>query len=311
MFKSTKIKGIIPALVTPFDKDENLDLERLESLVEWLLTKKVNGFYLTGSTGEGFLMTMEERKLVAENVVRIVNGRVPVIVHIGNISTKLSIELAQHAEKIGADAISSVPPFYWHFDDSHIKSYYEDVSNSTSLPMIIYNVPLAGLLGFGFIKKLARIHNVKGIKYTGYTHQDIHKCKDQISKKFMVYSGADEMAVSGLVNGADGIIGSFYTMIPDLFVEIYNNVKAHKIDEAQYLQKCAVCIIEASLKFDYYSVIKESTRWMGVDAGYVRRPFKNLTEKEIVAIKKDLTKIAHKYSDIDIELFRALRKEEN
>ncbi len=250
MFKTTKIKGIIPALVTPFDKEENLDLDRLENLVEWLLKKGVNGFYLTGSTGEGFLMNMDERKKVAETVVKIVNGRVPIIVHIGNISTKLSIELAKHAEEIGADAISSVPPFYWHFDNAHIKSYYSDISDATSLPMFIYNVPLAGLLGFGLIKKLAKIKNVHGIKYTGYTHQDIHKCKDQISKKFMVYSGADEMAVSGLVNGADGIIGSFYTMIPDLFVQLYNHVKAHEIDEAQYLQKCAVSIIEASLKYD-------------------------------------------------------------
>lgn len=307
MFDIKDIKGIIPALVTPFDENENVDLERLENLVEWLLEKGVNGFYLTGSTGEGFLMNMEERKLVCETVVKKVNKRVPIIAHIGCISTKLSIELAQHAEKVGADAISSVPPFYWHFDNSHISSYYKEICDATSLPMIIYNVPLAGLLGFDFIKKLSKIPNVKGVKYTGYTHQDIHKCKNKISRKFMVYSGADEMALSGIINGADGIIGSFYTMLPDLFVQIFDNAKHHDIDRAQYLQKIAVSIIDISLKYDYYAVIKESTRWMGCDSGYVRRPFKNLNEEEIQKVKGDLTKLAKKYKDVDIALFNALR----
>lgn len=304
-FKHNEIKGVIPALITPFDESENFDEGRTRKLVGFLLEQGVNGLYLTGSTGEGFLMSLDERKKCVEVVIDEVKGRVPVIVHIGAISTKLSIELAKHAENAGADAISSVPPFYWKFSENHIYNYYKDISDACSLPMIVYNVPLAGLMGFDFIKRLSTLENVKGIKYTASTHQDIYKCKE-LKEDFMVYSGADEMAVSGLFNEADGIIGSFYTMLPDLFIKLYNYVKDNKMQEAQRLQKMAVALIEASLKYDYYAVIKASTKWMGVDSGFVRRPFVALSEAEINAVKEEFRKIKAKYNEDDILVLKNL-----
>lgn len=305
-FSYEEIKGVIPALITPFDHEENFDEMRMRKTVNWLLEEGVHGFYLTGSTGEGFLMTPDERKVVVEVVVDEVKGRVPVIVHVGAIGTKISIDLAKHAEKAGADAVSSVPPFYWRFSDDAIFQYYEDLATATSLPMIIYNVPLAGLFGFDFIKRLSGIPHVHGVKYTAYTHQDIHKAKAQIGKDFMVYSGADEMAVSGILNEADGIIGSFYSMLPDVFVNIYDHVKKEEFKEAQRLQKIAVDIIEASLKFDYYAVIKVAMKWMGMDAGYVRRPFRNLTAEQEEAVKASYREIRDRYQATDIKVLNAL-----
>lgn len=304
-FKHTEIKGVIPALITPFDENENLDESRIRKLVDFLINQKVNGLYLTGSTGEGFLMSLDERKRVVEIVLDEVKQRIPVIVHIGAISTRLSIELAKHAENAGADAISSVPPFYWKFDENHIYNYYKDISDACTLPMIVYNVPLTGLMGFDFIKRLSALENVKGIKYTASTHQDIYKCKE-LKKDFMVYSGADEMAVSGLLNEADGLIGSFYSMMPDLFIRLYDYVKEGKMDEAQRLQKIAVAIIDASLKCDYYAVIKASTKWMGVDSGFVRRPFVTPSDAEINAIKDEFRRIKAKYNADDILVLKNL-----
>lgn len=304
-FELKNIKGVIPALITPFDEHEEFDENRMRKLVNHLIERGMDGLYLTGSTGEGFLMTPEERKKVVEVVIDEVHGRIPVIVHVGAISTKISIDLAKHAYVTGADAISSVPPFYWKFKEENIYKYYEAVSMSTPLPMIVYNVPLAGLLGFDFICRLAKIPNVKGVKYTACTHQDIYKCKDKISQDFMVYSGADEMAVSGIINEADGIIGSFYSMMPDVFKDIYHKVKSGDIAGAQKKQKIAVDIIEASLKYDYYAVIKESLRWMGVDAGYVRAPFMNLSEEEIKKVKQSFKEIKAHYQVNDIEVLNA------
>ena len=304
-FELKNIKGVIPALITPFDEHEEFDENRMRKLVNHLIERGMDGLYLTGSTGEGFLMTPEERKKVVEVVIDELHGRIPVIVHVGAISTKISIDLAKHAYATGADAISSVPPFYWKFKEENIYKYYEAVSMSTPLPMIVYNVPLAGLLGFDFICRLANIPNVKGVKYTACTHQDIYKCKDKISQDFMVYSGADEMAVSGIINEADGIIGSFYSMMPDVFKDIYQKVKSGDIAGAQKKQKIAVDIIEASLKYDYYAVIKESLRWMGVDAGYVRAPFMNLSEEEIKKVKQSFKEIKAHYQVNDIEVLNA------
>lgn len=111
-----------------------------------------------------------------------------------DIFSRLSIDLAKHAYEKGADAISSVPPFYWRFDNESIFQYYKEISESTQLPMIVYNVPLAGLMGIDMIYKLAEIDNVKGIKYTATNHFEINLIKDNLGKDFMLYSGSDEMA---------------------------------------------------------------------------------------------------------------------
>ena len=107
-------------------------------------------------------MTAEERNLVVDTVIDQVKGRVPVIVHVGDIGTKKSIELAKHAYEAGADAISSVPPFYWKFRADDIYSYYKDISEATPLPMVVYNIQLAGLMDMGLLLKLADLPNVHG-----------------------------------------------------------------------------------------------------------------------------------------------------
>ncbi|MBN2656028.1 MAG: dihydrodipicolinate synthase family protein, partial [Spirochaetales bacterium] len=147
-YNVNEIKGVIPALVTTFDRDENFDEKRMRNLVEHLIGKGVDGLYLTGSTGEGFLMTPGERMKVVEVVVDQVNGRIPLIAHVGAIGTKISIDLAQQAASAGVDAISSVPPFYWKFGADDVFNYYKDITGSTDLPMIVYNIALAGLVGF-------------------------------------------------------------------------------------------------------------------------------------------------------------------
>ena len=165
-FNIREFKGVIPAVLTAFDKNEEIDEKGMRELISYLINKGVDGLYLTGSTGEGFTMSSEERKRVVEIVMDENTGRVPVVVHVGAIGTKLSIDLAKHAEEVGADGISSVPPFYWKFNEDQIVKYYTEIANSCSLPMIVYNVPLVGLLGMSAIKRLAAIENVKGIKYT-------------------------------------------------------------------------------------------------------------------------------------------------
>lgn len=290
-FKLKEIKGVIPALITCFDEHENLDEKRMREVVKYLLTFDIGGLYLTGSTGETFLMTLEERKKVVEMVMDEVKGKVPVIVHVGDIGTKKSIELAKHAYEAGADAISSVPPFYWKFSNDDIVNYYTDLTHSTPLPMIVYNIPLAGLVGYDTIKRLALIDGVEGIKYTAATHFEIMRIKDEIGKDFVVYSGSDEMAVSGLNFGADGLIGSFYNMMPEVFIEINNAVAKGDMKTAIEKQDIANKIIFAALDYDYIALMKRLMALMGVDAGYSRKPFTNYDQAAIEEIKKTFIKL--------------------
>ncbi|ODT50988.1 dihydrodipicolinate synthase family protein [Devosia sp. 63-57] len=269
------IKGVLPALVTPFDENENFDEGRMRAIVDFLIGRGVDGLYVTGSTGEAFMMSPDERKRVLEVVTDEVKGRVPVIAHIGAISTHLSIDLARHAEKVGADALSSVPPFYWGFSQDQVVSYYTDITASTGLPMCAYNVPLAGLFGFDMIKRLAEIPGVEGIKYTAPTHHDIMRIKAEIGSDFVIYSGADEMAMSGLAFGADGIIGSFYNAIPEIYLALYAAVKAGDMAKAKALQEVGNAIIFFTLPRSPIAAIKRAMAWQGADAGYCRKPFGN------------------------------------
>ncbi|MDR2746069.1 MAG: dihydrodipicolinate synthase family protein [Treponema sp.] len=267
------IKGVIPALVTCFDENDEYDEGRQRKVTSYLIDRGVHALYLTGSTGEGFLLTPEERKKVVENVIDEARGRVPVIVHVGAIGTKISVDLARHAEKAGADAISSVPPFYWKFSEDQMFNYYRDISDSVNIPMIVYNIALAGAVGFNFIKRLASIKGVRGVKYTLTSQFEIMRIKEEISGDFVVYSGSDEMAMTGLCFGADGIIGSFYNMIPELFLAIYRAVFAGDLKTAREKQRVANAIIMYTLDRGFQVGIKAGMQWMGLDAGWCREPF--------------------------------------
>jgi len=267
------IKGVIPAMFSTFDKDEKLDLRRAGILVDHLIDAKVDGLYITGSTGEGFLMTDEERMRFAEVVVKQVAHRIPVVVHVGSIGTSKSIALARHAQKIGADAISSVPPFYYPFNADEIYGYYRDISEAVELPMIVYNIALAGLMNNNLVRRLATIDGVCGLKFTGTQHHDMSALKQELGEDFMVYSGCDEMATQGLLAGADGIIGSFYNLLPDTFKEIYHLCQQKDYAAAFEIQKIATEFILKVVPLGHFGVMKQLLTDSGVDVGYVRKPF--------------------------------------
>lgn len=271
--KLSEIKGVIPALITCFDEAEKFDEQRMRSVVRHLLKQGVHGFYLTGSTGEAFLMDTAERKRVVEVVCDEVQGEVPIMVHIGAIHTTVAVELAKHAYEVGADAISSVPPFYWRFSPDHIYHYYETITKATPLPMVVYNIALAGTLGLDFIERLATIPGVEGMKFTNSTHHEIQLAKSKIGQQFVIYSGVDEMAASGLAYGSEGIIGSFYNLIPEIFLGIYHATESNDIARAAEYQRQGNEVITYFLQHDFFALIKLALGWIDVDAGYCRTPF--------------------------------------
>ena len=291
-FDPNNINGVIPAMITSFNKDESINKEGIRKTINYLISEKVNGLYITGSTGETFLMSQDEKKQVIEIIVEEVNGRVPVIAHIGSIGTKITSELGQYAEKIGVDALSALPPFYYGFSNDEIFSYYKDISNTTNLPITIYNISHAHLMDLDMLKRLAAIKNVKGVKYTAPTHFNFNKIKKEVGENFKIYSGMDEMSLSGLISGADGIIGSFYNLMPEMFVDIYAKVKEGNINAAKKIQEKINIIILYALGKSGYPFIKMGLNWLGIDSGYVRKPFTTFIDREIEnTIKNDLKKL--------------------
>lgn len=288
----TDFKGVIPAVLSVFDKDENLDEKGTRAFIQYLTSFDIGGLYLTGSTGEAFLMSTEERMRQVEIVMDEVAGKLPVVVHVGSISTRTSIELAKHAQSVGAAGISSVPPFYFKFSEDQIFGYYKDIAQATELPMIVYNIPLAGMMTVDMIERLSRLENVKGVKYTGTALYEVTQIKDACKTDFQVYGGCDELGASNIALGVDGVIGSFYNCIPDLYVKIWNAVKAGEVEKAAKLQRVALHVINTGVKSgSMMACLKLWLRAAGVPAGYARRPFTNFTPQEEQAYVQTLIDI--------------------
>lgn len=136
-----EFQGIIPALVTPMDNTRKVSYSSLRRLVNHLIEQGVDGFYACGSTSECFLLEDDERKKILEAVTEEVNGRVPVVAHIGAIATDKAVDFARHAASCGVAAVSSVPPFYFKFSFEDIARYYQTISDAVDLPVILYNIP--------------------------------------------------------------------------------------------------------------------------------------------------------------------------
>ena len=297
-FLAEDLNGVIPAMITSFNKDESINKIGIRKTVNYLISQNVNGLYITGSTGETFLMSPDEKKEAIDIIVEEVNGRVPVIAHIGSIGTKITTELGQHAEKSGVDALSALPPFYYGFSNKEIYNYYSDISNSSNLPIIIYNISQANLMDLDMLKKLASIKNIKGVKYTAATHFNFSVIKKEVGEDFKIYSGMDEMALSGIISGADGIIGSFYNLMPEMFVSLFNQIQKGNIIEAKKIQEKINIIILYALGKSGYPFIKMGMNWLDIDSGYTRRPFVSITDSDVEnEIKKDL-KILSKENDL-------------
>lgn len=308
-FTIKDFKGVIPASLSIFDINENLDIEATKEFTKFLLGFDIHGLYLTGSTGEGFLMKSEERMDAVKAVMEVAGDKVPVVVHVGNIGTKRTIELAKQAKEAGATAISSVPPFYWHFNSKQIFNYYKDIAEAVDLPMIIYNVPLAGMMSAEMIKELSQIENIKGVKYTNTDIYQIPLIKEAVGEDFMVYGGADELASSNLLVGVDGIVGSFYNLIPDLFVQIDQAIKNNEVGKAYDLQKNAVKIISYLVDGgNMVAGIKAVLREAGINAGYARKPFINFYDEDQRNLAKGLVDLANKNHMENIHVIDLLRE---
>ncbi len=277
----TEFRGVIPAVLSVFDEEENLDERSTRAFLRHLMSFDIGGLYLTGSTGEAFLMDSRERMRQVEIVMDEVAGRLPVVVHVGAMSTRASEELARHAERAGAAGVSSVPPFYFKYTEEQILGYYRDIAEASSLPLIVYNIPLAGMMTVDMIRRLSEIDKVRGVKYTGTALFEVTQIKDVCKPGFQVYGGCDELGASNIALGVDGIIGSFYNCIPDLYLRIWRAVKDNDAAAAAELQRKALHVIELGLGCgSVMACLKLWLRAAGIPAGYARRPFTNFSAGE-------------------------------
>ncbi|MBQ7837261.1 MAG: N-acetylneuraminate lyase [Clostridia bacterium] len=282
-----EMKGIFTALLTPFKEDYTINEVSLKKLVEFNLEKGVNGFYVGGSTGEGMVMSTEERKEVFRIVKEAAGDKVPMIAHCGAISTDSAIDMAKTAESLGYDAVSAVAPFYYNFPAQAIKQYYTDIVSSVEIPMVVYNFP--GGNGFTFTADYAaqmfEDKRFVGIKHTSADLFMLQQFKQKI-ENVTVFNGFDEMCIGGLAMGADGAIGSTYNFMADKFLKIYDEFHNGSMAKAQEIQNEANVIITEMIKYGVFQSEKAVLTHLGIDMGPCRKPFLPISKEGFDAMKK-------------------------
>lgn len=209
-----KFKGLWPAMVTPVLDSGEPNYEEIEKLVEIFISQQLDGLYILGSTGQGLLFTEEQRKKATEVVSKTSAGRIPVIVHVGSLTTAESIRLAQHAEQCGVDGISSVPPIYYTGNADTAIEHYSRIAESTSLPFFPYQLGDNSIPGdiHAFIERLLKIPNITGMKLTTNQLLNISSVHNQAGDKLKLFSGSDELFCHATLCGTVGAIGTFYNI---------------------------------------------------------------------------------------------------
>lgn len=281
--------GVFAALPTAFDANDKIDNAALNHIVESLLKREVEGFYVGGSTAECFLLSENERKEILEIVLATVGGEKPVIAHVGSLSSSTAISLARHAAKAGATAVSATPPLYFNYEIEEIEGYYADIAEASGLPIIIYNIPAFSGRNFGIdgLERLLSIPGVAGLKHTSMNLYELERIRNRFPE-ITIFSGYDEVFLAALSLGADGMIGSTVNLMPELFFGIRDAFLSGNLIEAQKLQNIVNSIIESVSGGSFFPALKYALAFSGLPCGECRKPFQPISETKKASIKSKL-----------------------
>ena len=281
------LSRVYAALIVPFNADESVNFEAISQLVEQQLRDGVEGFYCCGSSGEALLLSVEERKAIVEHVVKQVNGRVPVIAHIGTVRTADVVSLAKHARECGCAAISMIPPYYYKFSMDEIAGYYEDVIAAVpDMPVILYNIPQFTGVEFSKsnAKRLLDNPNIVGIKHTSQNLYSMERMISAYPEKLMI-NGFDEQLLGALSMGATATVSTTANLFAPLFVGIRKAYNAGEMSDALVLQKDLNRRVEELVSVGIFPGTKYGCTIRGIDCGRCRRPFAWLNEDQKAIVR--------------------------
>ena len=287
-----KFKGIIPALVTPVNKDRTINVPALEKLVKDLIEQGADGFYVGGATGEGVVLSADAHRQLTREVIRITDRRVPVIVHVARMNNEEMIELAKYAESCGADAISAIPPIFYKYGNDGIYEYYKELADSVNIPIIIYNNPNTGVtFTQALLDRLFTIKQITGIKWTNYDFSAVMQLKYR-HPEINIINGPDEVLLLGLTAGCDSCIGTTYNFVLPLAKKIYNAFLDGDMKTAQSEQIRLACIVDALLWHQGLMASRVILKNQGYDGFEVPHfpmvPFTKEQETELIERLKEL-----------------------
>jgi 4-hydroxy-tetrahydrodipicolinate synthase len=290
------LRGIIPAIVTPFDADGQVDHGTLEALAVRLADGGVHAIMSTGGTGEFPHLTPEERLEAIATIVRAVGDRVPVIAGTAACELSATLRLAEQAAQAGADAIISVPPFYFPLPDAALVRYFTELADGAGLPLYIYNNPLytGNPLKPEVVVELLGLPNVVGLKQSegdlGQLVEIIHQARVVEGLDKGLFTGIDSQLTGALASGADGVFSTAAGIVPRQVVELFDAAERGEYAEARRLQML-LQPLNRFLEYDpgYVAPAKEALRMIGLEVGEPRPPLPLLDAAQREALHDALT----------------------
>ncbi len=270
------IKGVITPTVTPFDDAGEVNLDAIKPMIDFLIGHGIKGIYPLGTTGEGVLLSNEERKHVAEATVKAVDGAVPVIVHTGAITTRDTITLTRHAQDIGADAVAVITPYYFHLSDDALEQHFSAIADATpDLPIYLYKFPdvTGNTISLELVTRLANKHeNIIGLKDSSGDLLTLFATNHLHDGQFNTAMGPDELIVGGMAMGIEASVSGHSNLVPEVIVGICSAVADDNLEEARRYQHTLNAILDVLRAGDWLPLVKGLMIERGLPVGGVRRP---------------------------------------
>lgn len=283
--------GVIPAFVTPFGPTGEVEVEKLQRYLDWLIGRGIHGLFACGTNGEGPAMTVAQRKRVAAASVEVAAGRVPVVVMTGAVSTAETIELTAHAAEIGATGAGIVTPWYFPLDEAAMEAHFAAVAEAVpGLELFLYNIPANAKneISPALAARLAeRYPQVRGLKDSSKGLDNLKAFVAALPGRTII-AGTDALLYDGLAAGAKGVVSAVADCFPEAMVAIYEAYMAGRLEEAKQLQAHANKLRDALKMGPYIHPYKLALHWRGIDVGGMRQPLRPCTAEEAQTIRSAL-----------------------
>ena len=289
------IKGIIAAPFTPMDNNGEIKPTVISDYAGKLKKEGLSGVFICGTTGEGMLMTLEERKIIAQEWIKFQQDDFKVIVHVGTTSVKQSHELARHSQQIGAYGISTMGPLFFRPEDIEplVDFCAQVASAAPETPFFYYHIPIIygdtpSMTDYLKLAKL-KISNFAGIKYTHDNFDEMQECNAMDDGKWSIFNGFDENLFKVLKLGIFSAVGSTYNYMNPTYLSMIEDFKLGNFDAAEKKQQKCNEIIESIFENGGPMIAgKAIMKLVGIDCGPCRLPLTNLSEKSLLKLKNVL-----------------------
>ena len=281
-------QGVMPALTTQFDAQEQLNLEAFELNLVAQIEAGVHGIVLGGTLGEASTLTADEKVALLKKAQDVISGRIPVIINIAEQSTDYAIAAAQAAEANGANGLMLLPPMRYKATDEETVQYFAAIAQSTKLPIMIYNNPVDYKIEvtLDMFDQLQQYKNIQAVKESTRDISNVTRMINRFGSRYQILCGVDTLAMESLVMGADGWVAGLVDAFPKETVAVFAYTKAGKIDEALTIYRWFLPLLELDISPQLVQNIKQCEIATGIGTGHVRKPRLILKGTERIRVQK-------------------------